>query len=34
MEALGSWFSVLDKYTLTDAISGSRRIKRLLQIPA
>ena len=34
MEALGSWFSILDKYTLADAISGSRRIKRLLQIPA
>lgn len=34
MEALGSWFSVLDKYTLADAISGSRRLKRLLQIPA
>ena len=34
MEALGSWFSVLDNYTLADAISGSRRLKRLLQIPA
>lgn len=34
MEALSSWFSVLDKYTLADAIGGSRRLKRLLQIPA
>ena len=33
-EALAGWFSVLDKYTLADAISGSRRLKRLLQIPA
>ena len=34
MVALSSWFSVLDKYTLADAIGGSRRLKRLLQIPA
>jgi len=34
MEALGGWFSVLDKYTLADAINGSRRLNRLLKIPA
>ncbi len=34
MEALGSWFSVLNNYTLADAISGSRRLNRLLKIPA
>ena len=34
MEALGSWFSVLDNYTLADAINGSRRLNRLLKISA
>ena len=33
-EALCSWFKVLDGYTLADAIGGSRRLNRLLKIPA
>ena len=33
-EALSAWFMVLDDYTLSDAIKGSRRLNRLLKIPA
>jgi|688.fasta_scaffold1085223_1 Rrf2 family nitric oxide-sensitive transcriptional repressor len=34
MEALKTWFMVLDSYTLADAIKGSKRLNHLLQIPA
>ena len=34
MEALNAWFMVLDSYTLADAIKGSKRLNRLLKIPA
>ena len=34
VEALRSWFKVLDAYTLADAIKGSKRLTKLLQMSA
>jgi Rrf2 family transcriptional regulator, nitric oxide-sensitive transcriptional repressor len=31
-EALKAWFEVLDRYTLADAVSGSRKLRDLLEI--